>query len=241
MSLMPHGHQSGLFINAPLRSVSDCLVQWGKELEDGTTAEYRNVPLSLAWSFVDNDRKVFDDRAFLIPIRNWTAYFDNNYREFISSSHPEVLCRRLRVDTCYFSYDDRTPGMEGSAQYGHVRYQKSEGSTKTRQVTVQHDGGWTFEEFGDPLPYEHLDKYKIRKKADRLNPELLRTYGQALGIPFWDESAYGREVIVLKWGRPPSKDPKAGFQRIVTAAKASGITGKLTWLRSVRGTNQTEK
>lgn len=235
MSLMPHGHQSGLFVRAPLDTVAKCILSWYEELERELKVSRNRMLLEEAWAFVDQDRTFIPDRAFLIPLGDWTAYFDGHSREFISSSHPRVLCARLKVETSYFSYDDRTPGMEGSAQFGHVRYVGGEFSAETRQVMVTHDGGWQFDEYGDALPFEQLDRYKLRRKADRLNVEVLRDYGAALGIPFWDEIAYGDQVVQIEQAKSPEVDAETAFRQIVKAARRSGLKGTLSWLNSRLG------
>lgn len=235
MSLIPHGHRSGLFIHGPLNAVADCILAWYKELERTVKVERSAMTLENSWSFLDQGRFFNPNRAMLVPMKDWTAYFDNHSREFVAGAHRRELCRRLKCDTCHFFFDDRTLGMEGSCEFGHVRYESGEVAAKSRQVRVIHDSGWQFEEFGDPLPFEQLERYKLRKKADRLNPEILRDYGAALGVPFWDESAYGDQVVQIEEGSSLGVDSEKSFKQIVEAAKASGVKGKLLWLNSTLG------
>ena len=219
MSLFPQGHQSGMFIQAPTDVVADCLVAWGNEEmvdRSNLTAASTKLRLEQAWEYV-NERKARPDRAVLIPISGWTAYFDNQKYEWLAGSELFVLCERLRVNTCFFSYDD-DPDTEhrGSAQFNHYRYRGSgDFPVIKRQVMLLNESGWKFQQWGDPLPFENVDGYAHRKKRDRLNPDVLRAYGEALGIPFWDPDAYGQNVVMLKWGHQPAGDTDSALKKIM--------------------------
>lgn len=218
MSLFPHGHRSGMFIQAPVDIVADCLVAWGNEEIVGrsTTAERKQLSLEEAWEWV-GERKVPPDRGFLIPIAGWTAFFDNNKYEWLAAAKLYVLCKRLRVDTCFFSYDDQ-PETEhcGSAQFNFCRYVAGgEFPVKERQVLLLKESGWKFQESGDALPFEKVDGYAARKKRDRLNADVLRAYGEALDIPFWDADAYGQDVRLLKWGKHTAADTDSTLRKIM--------------------------
>ena len=207
MSLLPHGRQSGMFIRAPVTRVSRCLLYWGNE-ETGnrfTTGESKRLTLQQAWEYLA-ERKFNPDRAVLVPLGDWTAFVDNHPYEFLAAAELHVLCDRLRVDTCFFRFDD-APGTEhrGSAQFNYSRYvEGGEFPVKERQVMLLNEGGWKFQPSGDPLPFERLDLYALPKKRDRLTPDVLRAYGEALGIPFWDPAAYGQDVVLLRWGEKPA-------------------------------------
>lgn len=52
-----------------------------------------------------------------------------------------------------------------------------------RDVRVIKDGRWSYETYGDPLPFEDLDAYQSKKISDRLTGPQLMSYATALGIP----------------------------------------------------------
>ncbi|MGH3932606.1 MAG: hypothetical protein ACRDTF_21830, partial [Pseudonocardiaceae bacterium] len=49
--------------------------------------------------------------------------------------------------------------------------------------TSDQDGRWEFNASGDPRPFEELDIYQVRRKAERLPLDLLGRYLAAVGIP----------------------------------------------------------
>jgi len=69
-----------------------------------------------------------------------------------------------------------------------------------KSVTLYQEGSWKFQQAGAPLPFEDLDSYNKPKRKDRLDISLPRKYVNALELPLGDESAYGREIIQLRWG-----------------------------------------
>ena len=53
------------------------------------------------------------------------------------------------------------------------------------------------------MPFEQLNAYNALRMVDRLTPELLRAYGETIGLPFWDPASYGNAVALLQWGAQP--------------------------------------
>ena len=204
MRLLPCGKQSGLFVFSRRARVLDCLVNWGNEWAVGRahTHEEKTVSLQRAFEFLD-DRKVTPDRAILIDIfGGWTAFFDNHSHEYLAQAELFVLCERLGVVTCFFSHNgDAASPQFGSSQFCHFTptFETNGVTVQERQVMVYKESGWTFSQNGDPLPFEHVDRYASKRKKDRLDAELLREYGKAIDLPFWDEKAYGHGVSLLRW------------------------------------------
>jgi hypothetical protein len=207
-TLFPNGHQSGTFARAPLAAVEDCLVRWGNEekVNRGTTARRHRMTLERAWDLVAA-REFNPTRAFLIDVSGgWTAFFDNHSREFCPAAELYVLCRNLRCETCFFSHDDRAdPEHHGSAHFCFHRHTGGEPEVAERQVLLFREGGWRFQQSGDPLPFEQADAYALRSKRDRLTSDMLRAYSEALGLRFWEAGAYGTDVSELRWGMKPAR------------------------------------
>lgn len=185
MSLLPYGHQGGMFIEARIDAVTECLVRWGNEekVNIGTHAERAKMPLEEAWQHVAQ-RAFTPDRAVLIPVGGWTAFFDNHANEWLAAAELYILCERLRATTCFFLYEDRPERGEhrGSAQFNCCRYAGGEFPVRERQVTLLKENGWRFQETGDALPFERLDQYALPKKRDRLNPAVLRASARRLAF-----------------------------------------------------------
>ena len=183
-------------------------MRWGSEekVNRGTTARRHRVPLERAWELVA-ERDFNPTRAFLIDVSGgWTGFFDNHSREFLPAAELYVLCRNLRCDTCFFSHDHGADAEHrGSAHFCFHRHTGGEPEVAERQVLLYREGGWRFQQNGDPLPFESADAYGARSKRDRLTPDMLRAYGEALGLRFGDAAAYGTEVSELRWGMKPAR------------------------------------
>lgn len=60
-----------------------------------------------------------------------------------------------------------------------------------RVIYAMNDGGpWEFGQFGEPLPFEDVERYQARRVRDRFTMEMLRDYLQELGIRAFDEDFY---------------------------------------------------
>lgn len=208
-----------MFIHAPIDVVADCLVSWGNEEMVGrhTTAKrkmlkFDDIPTHLS------DRKFQPDRGVLVSADNWTAFFDNHQYEWLAAGKLFVLCERLKVSTCFFSFEhDRASEQYGEASFNYSRFNNGlEIPVIERQVMLSKDGRWKFEEFGEPMPFENLERYAMRKKRDRLNEEVLISYGKAIGIAFWDIATYAEVVVLLKWGQPSVDDNDSALKKIMS-------------------------
>jgi len=214
MSLLPYGRRSGSFIKASADVVAGALVAWGNEdrVNRRTRGERKELPLGEALELLD-PRDFNPDKAIVVQGPGpWTAFFDNHQHEYMAAAELFVLCQRLKTDTCFFfSDDDEGSTMRGSAQFYFHRFN---GGVRERLVMVSKESGWVFQQTGEPLPFERLDAYAAAKKRDRLTPDLLKVYGEALGIPFWDPAAYGSNVHLLEWSNKPGEDSGPSLQKV---------------------------
>jgi hypothetical protein len=204
VSLLPLGHQSGMFFDAPARDVGDCLVKWGNETAFGRFTVAKRATLTLKESFDYVAERDFNPtRAFVIPFnRSRCAFFDNHSHEFVASAELFNVCRLLRTQGCFFSFNDAKKSSNyNSAMFCAYKY--ADGVVRERQVMLYKESSWVFAQSGEPLPFERSDAYALPKKRDRLNADILRGYGEALQLPFWDEASYGKDVVLLRWGDKP--------------------------------------
>jgi len=223
MSLIPLGRECGVFARCELAAAAEQLLAWGREVGRFQTAKHLYVPLQEAWKLVDH-RITPRDRAILIGVGSeWTGFFDNDRLGYISSSIPSNLTRLLGCETYGFS-------DHGERGIGFRAILPGSDTPAKRRVTVYKEDGWKFEEAGEPLQFENLDAYKRRRVNERLTQEILRAYGAALGIPFWDEEAYGRDVIFLDERGAPRLDEATISRKLGEIAASLG--GKLIRLRA---------
>jgi hypothetical protein len=197
-------------------AAAERLRAWGDH-----TSKHFSLPLPDAWKLLD-ERATPRDRAFLIPVGTcWTGYFDNDVNEYMSTTIPWAFTRLLGCDTYGFS-DHGERGIQFRA------FLTGEPDPIERAVMVYEEDGWQFEQRGEPLPFEDTEAYSRPLKRERLTEELLRTYGAALGIPFWDASAYGQDVVFLDRRGTPRADHAKIAKELKEFAKSLG--GKLIQL-----------
>ncbi len=135
-------------------------------------------------------------RQLFIPTRSaWTAYVENA-RGGTDASSPisymaEALgCRGLRVFAVPHTY------RNGRGRYGGVMLEvygphQTSWLNHLRAVSASNDGGqWVFHQFGEPYPFERLERYQERRVRDRFTFEMLREYLRHLGLAPFEEDFY---------------------------------------------------
>ena len=227
MSLLPNNHHGGLFVKAPADAVVDCLVKWGNEEPPSriTTVRRHRLPLEQAWALVA-ERNWHPDRAIVVPVAGgWTAFFNNHSREFSPASEKYILALRLKTEAYWFYYDDEPDSTHRRS--AHFVVERKGDSKLIRSVMLIKESGWEFKEHGPRLPFERADLYALRRKHDRLNLDVLRQYGEALGLRFGDLSAYGDEITFLKWARKPPPDTTSSLRKLLRVfGRPSLIAGR---------------
>lgn len=195
----PHGLEAGMFVKAPLKAVEACLLFWANGHPADCELEARQVRMPLGEAISCLEPRFFSpDRGILIAHQSgWTAYFDNHSRQFEPQSAMYVLCERMRTTTVFFAAES-TGVHAGSAVFNHYHHRCPQGVT-WRSLWLGNESGWRFDANGEPLPFEQLDVYKSKRIKDRLTPELLKQYGEAMGLRFWEEATYSNEVSLLAW------------------------------------------
>jgi hypothetical protein len=216
MSLFPYGHISGMFIQAAPEEIANCLTKWGNEKLVGrsTSADRRRMTLDRAWEYL-SERTWHPDRGFLIDAgRLWTAFFDNHRDEYLAQAEFYVLSKRLLTTTCFFSFNDAIDSTNrGSAQFCLNRFVG--GQVQERQVILYKENPWVFHQSGISMQFEDIKSYSNNNTENRLSPEILKDYGRALNISFWDPDFYGQNVIMLNWN---TKATLSGDEAIDTIA-----------------------
>jgi len=226
MSLLPHNHHGGLFIKAPAEAVVDCLVKWGSQPPvRPRRAQRRRLPLEQAWALLD-ERKFNPDRAIVVPMAGrWTAFFDNHSREFSPASEKYICALRLNTDAYWFSYDDVPDSIHRGSV--HFAVERKGDPDLLRSVMLIKESRWEFKEYGPPLSFERTDLYALRRKHDRINVDVLRQYGDALGLRFCDVSAYGDEITYLTWDDTAHPDTASSLRKLLRVfGRPSAIFGR---------------
>ena len=114
-------------------------------------------------------------------------------RAVLATATPNVYGRGKGANTA-LSYSD--PAVSDEA-FGAVR---------SVSLTYAEDG-WDFGSSGEPQPWEDLSAYTAKRVADRLPPELVHRYLDALGIPPLDGPGWGSRACLVTES-PPAPEPR---------------------------------
>lgn len=186
------------FVQAGLHETSRLLAGWRR-----THAWFVSQPDKLDIRTVNGS--LHDGMAGLLPLRtprtrellwacsneDWTAYFDNGTSSDALTAIGG-LCAQTRLKgvvlTLGASVDPSRKGVQ------MVLY---EGAQTVRYVVLTWEGRWKFMTYGQPLPFEDVDRYATRAKKDRFTEEMLRSYSESLGIRAWNDDFYSDNGVLL--------------------------------------------
>lgn len=138
-------------------------------------------------------------RSLLLPTRSpWTAYLDNglNGTDVVSyqgRASRHYRCRTIRA----VAAPNLKRVLKGNIERGYesvqFAYREPEdalGTLHERVIGSTQDGGWAFDLYGTPFPFEEMDAYERPRKQDRFTVPMLRRYLKALGIDAFDLDFY---------------------------------------------------
>ena len=149
-------------------------------------------------------------KDLLVSHGNWTAYFSDGSRG--SDPAPPLRhmgsvlqCRTVFAEAVPHTIllNEGAPRRQGGVQF----YLKDPVANTQRGISITFDGHrGTFDQIGEPLPFETVANYSARKLWDRFNSTQLEALCAQLGIRLFDPAAYGRAVrfdmtTVGDWGR----------------------------------------
>ena len=158
-----------------LRFTSVSGVYWmGKRNRPATFISF-STWWTLGWSFsASMSRQILE--GILVPTQGeWCAFINNDRIGGMPSSELLVIPERLGIRSVSFVLDDlqqrRREKNPYAAMFGYcdaTRGRRGEGAVERYVGVVWNGGGggWEYQETGDPLPFEEVEAYKSRKKAD---------------------------------------------------------------------------
>ncbi len=199
----PNGDLTISFFSAPASQVARTLVAWGRQVWRKSTV---CSPIPGTWYEFLGEYVTPDNRLILAPTRGeWSAFINNDRIGGMPFSELVVIPERLRERSASFVIRDlqkcRTEKRPYAAMFNFC--DATRGEAVQRYVGLTWDGGnWEYHEHGSPLPFEDVEAYTRRKKADRLTPEMLVRYARALGIHLDEGDSYYdlSQGIGIKWG-----------------------------------------
>ncbi len=135
-------------------------------------------------------------RHLFLPTRSpWTAYVENARGGTDAMSAMRYMvrtlgCRGLRVVAVPHTLrkDKGRYGAVALALYGP---HQTAWLNYVRAVSALNDGGrWVFDQFGEPFPFEKLERYQARRVRDRFTIDMLKEYLFHLGLSPFEEDFY---------------------------------------------------
>jgi hypothetical protein len=172
--------------------------QQGLLAPDGVTVEVRPVTGSLEQVLSSllplTDSEV--QRHLFIPTRStWTAYLENGHRGTDATGVMRYMaqtlgCRGLRVVAVPHTLR-KDKGRYGAVMLSVCGPHQTDWLNYLRIVSASNDGGrWVFDQFGEPFPFEKLERYQERRVRDRFTFEMLKEYLRQLGMHPFEEDFY---------------------------------------------------
>lgn len=203
------------FFESPLEMVIDAYLTWTKK--NHRTVEIRPVDGGLSSGLSHLEPLSMPPRRHLLlsTESQWTAYFDNGINGPDPRTPVMYLTQRLHcrgvVITCVphtFNDDDGT-GAYGGVQFEMFAPEPREFLNYERSVSAVHDGSrWCFHTQGAVQPFEQVEQYSARKIRDRFTPEMLESYGSALGLRIFDETFYRGPGLLVVVHDPLRQGPR---------------------------------
>lgn len=179
------------FLRRSLADVRDEIVRWrtglGQQLDVRTQLTFPSCVDSLdpyEWPW---------QTELLIDCGAWCMYTNNQIGGGDSSASAGYLGRALACELVQAVHVPKYP--PGHAATNLVIQAPDD---TCRRVIAAHaeDGRWSWQTYGDPLPFEKVERYTARKIRDRLDRPLLVEYLASYGIRVDDPSFYGAATVV---------------------------------------------
>jgi hypothetical protein len=129
----------------------------------------------------------------------WTGYFDNSVNGSdpfppISYLAQQMKCHGVTI-VCQAGTSKRGAAT-GFSLYGP---EQTEWLNLVRSLdAVEDDGRWPWHASGTVQSFEEVEQYRQARVRDRLTPEMLARYCDALGIRPFDELFYGAEGYLIE-------------------------------------------
>jgi hypothetical protein len=219
----PVTHDLGL-INAPPKECIDSLRSWHESIgiqytERRVTSSFADALDCLPPLSAEKRRKLF-----VSTCSGWTAFFQSG----IQGSDPfpvmSMLAKLLRVTAMRVCV---TPdGAMWHAVIWEVYAPPELGGQSPlgnrRSLAAANDGGrWTFDQSGEPYPFERIECYARPRRRDRFTRDLLSEYLAHFSLSPFDDAFYFVSAAqpatileqTLRWTAPP---PEYTLEQVVS-------------------------
>lgn len=129
----------------------------------------------------------------------WTAYVDNFILGSDAFGPISYLSQQLGCCGSTIGCRAGTSKRGAAVQLSLFGPKLTDFLNHVRSVSaVQDEGRWQWAVTGSVQPFEEVEKYQQRRISDRLTPDMLARYCEALGISPFDESFYGADGYIVE-------------------------------------------
>lgn len=181
------------FLECPADQAAEGFTRWRQTLGQACTVSCIHEPLPGALGRLAP--LTFEHRRhLLVPTESrWTAYFNNyplgtNVWSILPPLVHHLGCRAVHVAA--------VPWMTGGQAEEVLEFNVLEPGEdperpEGRFVGLRNQGGWwRFWRRGAPFSFEHQERYRCRRRRQRLTYEMLVEYAAALGLLPFEEAFY---------------------------------------------------
>jgi hypothetical protein len=185
------------WVEVPMPSMLQALLAWRRGL--GADLEVQALGRSWAESLrhLEPLEAPWTSELLIGHGDSWTCYLNNDLNGGDSFPATSYLADLLGVRAVIAVHQPVTAIGHASTQFQLLGPGGVPPLMYRRAIAaLAEDGRWSWEEFGEPLPFEHTERYTARRKRDRLDRALLVEYLHALGIAVDDQASYSDAAFV---------------------------------------------
>lgn len=173
------------FIRAPLARVVSELKAWHGSLGIGYSTSEITTSLGDAFASLPPLTNDKTRRLFVATRSDWVACFQNGIQgsdPFPAMSH--LACRMgvLAMRVCATNDAALYPGVAWEVYAPESLGGKPPLGYRRSLAAINDGGRWTFEQSGEPFPFEQIAQYTQKRKRDRFTREMLGDYLREFGI-----------------------------------------------------------
>lgn len=190
-------------IDTALKEYLDwCMPLMKRNGNDIKTIEWYN---SFTFSLLELMPFNFPEKILLFSTdSSWTGYLENVTRTEtgrIKRISEPLNCKSIEVGVW--------PSKSGKVinNWGGGFFSLNQGNELIRLMMLsRQDRGWEFDNYGEYLPFEEVEKYNEKLARNRFTPEMLDRYLKHYGIDFFNEEFYmppGSKAYIIEIVRPP--------------------------------------
>ena len=140
----------------------------------------------------------------------WCVYIPNNIHGGDVHSQPDFISEELGIRrVTVVMVKDIPKNQPGSMQFVYTDGTQAKWipsddpnrghhETPGRVVLAHHESRWEFETWGEPFPFEEIERYAAKRIKDRLTPDMIGRYCSHFGIDLFNPDFYTGEACILE-------------------------------------------